>query len=39
MKSTGMFRKIEKLGRIVIPAELRRNLDIEVKFVILALKI
>ncbi|WP_039242616.1 AbrB/MazE/SpoVT family DNA-binding domain-containing protein [Clostridium botulinum] len=28
MKSTGMVRKIDDLGRIAIPIELRRNLDI-----------
>lgn len=31
MKSTGIVRKIDELGRIVIPIELRRALDIEVK--------
>ena len=28
MKSTGVVRKVDDLGRIVIPIELRRNLDI-----------
>jgi transcriptional pleiotropic regulator of transition state genes len=28
MKSTGIVRKIDELGRIVLPIELRRNLDI-----------
>ena len=28
MKSTGIVRKLDKLGRIVIPIELRRVLDI-----------
>lgn len=28
MKSTGIVRKIDELGRIVLPAELRRTLDI-----------
>lgn len=28
MKSTGMVRKIDKLGRIVLPMELRKVLDI-----------
>lgn len=28
MKSTGVVRKVDELGRIVIPVELRRNLDI-----------
>ncbi len=31
MKSTGIVRKVDELGRVVIPIELRRNLDIEVK--------
>ncbi|MBU4642906.1 AbrB/MazE/SpoVT family DNA-binding domain-containing protein [Bacillus toyonensis] len=31
MKSTGMFRKVDELGRIVIPMELRRTLGIEEK--------
>ncbi|MBP3907206.1 MAG: AbrB/MazE/SpoVT family DNA-binding domain-containing protein [Peptostreptococcaceae bacterium] len=29
MKSTGIVRKIDELGRIVIPKELRRTLNIE----------
>ena len=29
MKSTGITRKIDELGRIVIPKELRRTLDIK----------
>lgn len=29
MKSTGIIRKVDELGRIVLPIELRRNLDIE----------
>ena len=28
MKTTGMIRKVDELGRIVLPIELRRNLDI-----------
>lgn len=28
MKSTGMVRKVDKLGRVVIPKELLRTLDI-----------
>ena len=28
MKSTGIIRKIDELGRIVLPIELRRTLDI-----------
>lgn len=31
MKSTGLVRKVDELGRIVIPIELRRNLGIEQK--------
>lgn len=31
MKSTGIVRKVDELGRIVIPIELRRTLGIEVK--------
>lgn len=31
MKSTGIVRKIDELGRIVLPIELRRTLDIEEK--------
>ncbi len=29
MEKTGMFRGIDKLGRIVIPMEIRRTLDIK----------
>lgn len=29
MKSTGIVRKVDRLGRIVLPRELRRTLDIE----------
>lgn len=29
MKSTGMVRKVDELGRVVIPIELRRNLGID----------
>jgi transcriptional pleiotropic regulator of transition state genes len=29
MKSTGIVRKVDPLGRIVIPIEVRRSLDIE----------
>ena len=28
MKSTGIIRKVDDLGRIVLPIELRRTLDI-----------
>lgn len=31
MKSTGIVRKVDELGRIVIPIELRRTLGIEIK--------
>ena len=29
MKSTGMFRRVDELGRIVLPKELRTRLEIE----------
>lgn len=29
MKSTGMVRKVDQLGRIVLPIELRRALDLK----------
>ncbi|SHM19553.1 transcriptional pleiotropic regulator of transition state genes [Caldanaerovirga acetigignens] len=31
MKSTGVVRKVDELGRVVIPIELRRTLDINEK--------
>ena len=31
MKSTGIVRKVDELGRIVLPIELRRTLGIEEK--------
>ncbi len=31
MKSTGVVRKVDELGRVVIPVEIRRNLGIEIK--------
>lgn len=31
MKATGIVRKIDELGRIVIPIELRNTLDIKTK--------
>lgn len=31
MKATGIIRKVDDLGRIVIPVELRRALDIDIK--------
>lgn len=30
MKSTGIVRKVDELGRIVIPAELRRTMKIDI---------
>ncbi|SDE59567.1 transcriptional regulator, AbrB family [Priestia aryabhattai B8W22] len=29
MKSTGMVRKLDQLGRVVLPVELRRALDVK----------
>ena len=29
MKATGMVRPVDQFGRVVIPKELRKNLDIE----------
>lgn len=31
VKATGIVRKVDELGRIVLPIELRRTLDIEIK--------
>ena len=31
MKTTGMVRQLDSLGRIVLPIELRRTLDIKTK--------
>ena len=31
MKATGIIRKVDELGRIVLPIELRRTLDIAVR--------
>lgn len=31
MKSTGIVRKVDELGRIVLPIELRRTLDIALR--------
>lgn len=31
MKATGIVRRVDELGRIVLPIELRRTLDISVK--------
>lgn len=32
MKSTGIVRKVDELGRVVIPIELRRTLGIDEKY-------
>ena len=31
MKATGVVRGVDQLGRIVLPIELRRNLNIDIK--------
>jgi transcriptional pleiotropic regulator of transition state genes len=31
MKSTGIVRKLDELGRVVLPVELRRRLGIDIK--------
>ncbi len=31
MKSTGIVRKLDELGRITLPIEIRRNFDIKEK--------
>lgn len=31
MKATGIVRKVDDLGRVVLPVELRRNLGIDIK--------
>jgi len=31
MKSTGMIRRVDELGRVVIPKEIRNKLDIQEK--------
>lgn len=31
MKATGVVRKVDELGRIVLPIELRRTMNIDVK--------
>lgn len=31
MKATGIVRKVDELGRIVLPIELRRTLDVNVR--------
>lgn len=31
MKATGIVRKVDELGRIVLPIELRRTLDVAIK--------
>jgi len=34
MKATGIVRRVDELGRVVLPIELRRTLDIGVKDVL-----
>ena len=31
MKSTGMVRKVDELGRVVLPAEIRKSMDINIR--------
>lgn len=31
MKATGVVRKVDELGRIVLPIELRRTMDVAIK--------
>lgn len=31
MKATGIVRKVDELGRVVLPIELRRTLNIDIK--------
>ncbi|MBR7099201.1 MAG: AbrB/MazE/SpoVT family DNA-binding domain-containing protein [Clostridia bacterium] len=31
MKATGMVRRVDELGRVVLPAEIRQAMDIKVK--------
>ncbi len=31
MKATGIIRKVDELGRIVVPVELRKKLNIQIK--------
>lgn len=31
MKATGIVRKVDELGRVVVPVELRRTLGIDIK--------
>lgn len=31
MKKTGMYRRVDELGRIVIPKEIRQELEINIK--------
>ena len=31
MKATGIVRKIDELGRLVLPIELRKNMNLEIK--------
>lgn len=34
MKATGIVRKLDELGRVVLPIELRRGLDVGIKDVL-----
>ena len=38
MKATGIVRKVDELGRIVLPIELRRTLNIEIKDLVIEKK-
>lgn len=31
MKATGIVRKVDELGRVVLPIELRRELDLDIR--------
>lgn len=31
MKATGIVRKLDNLGRVTLPIELRRNMDLDIK--------
>ena len=34
MKATGIVRKLDELGRVVLPIELRRGLDLDIRDVL-----
>ena len=34
MKSTGIVRKVDELGRVVIPIELRRTLELQKRMLV-----